>query len=66
MEVQPEILQILEAIEDAVILADSDMNVRTITPSMEHLAGISADDARGVDTARIVADRILPEGKAEG
>ncbi len=65
-EVRPEILQILEAIEDAVILADADMKVRTITPSMERLAGISADDARDADAARIVADRILPEGKADG
>jgi len=64
--VRPEVLQILEAMEDAVILADSGMNVRTVTPSMERLAGISADDARGVDAARIVADRILPEGEADG
>lgn len=61
MEVRPEILQILEAMEDAVILADSDMNVRSVTPSMERLAGIPADDARGADAGRIVADRILPE-----
>ncbi len=66
MEVRPEILQILDAMEDAAILADSDMNVRTITPSMERLAGISADDARDADAVRIVADRILPEGKADG
>jgi len=64
--VRPEVLQILEAMEDAVILADSDMFVRAVTPSMERLAGISADDARGVDAARIVADRILPEGEADG
>ncbi|WP_292366679.1 MULTISPECIES: PAS domain-containing protein [unclassified Methanoculleus] len=65
MEVRPEILQILEATEDAVILADSNMNIRTITPSMERLAGISADDARGADAARIVADRILPEADGD-
>lgn len=65
-EVRLEILQILEAMEDAVILADAEMNVRTITPSMERLAGVSADDARDADAARIVADRILPEGKADG
>ncbi len=61
MEVRPEILQILEAMGDAVILADSGMNVRAITPSMERLAGISAGDARGADAVRIVADRILPD-----
>ncbi len=66
MEVRPEILQVLDAMEDAVILADPDMKVRTVTPSMERLAGISADDARDADAARIVADRILPEGKADG
>ncbi|WP_250987274.1 PAS domain-containing protein [Methanoculleus oceani] len=65
MEVRPEILQVLDAMEDAVILADSDMNVRTITPSMECLAGISADDARGADAARLVADRILPEADGD-
>ncbi len=64
-EVRPEILQVLDAMEDAVILADSDMLVRTITPSMERLAGISADDARGADAARIVADRILPEADGD-
>ena len=62
MEVRPEILQILDAMEDAAILTDSDMFVRAITASMERLAGISADDARGADAARIVADRILPDG----
>ena len=51
--------------EDAVILADADMNVRTITPSMERLAGISADDTRGADAARIVADKILPEADGD-
>jgi PAS domain S-box-containing protein len=61
MEVRPEILQILEAVEDAVILADARMTVRTVTPSMERLAGISAGDARGTDAVRIVADRVLLE-----
>ncbi|MCK9306896.1 MAG: PAS domain-containing protein, partial [Methanoculleus sp.] len=65
MEVRPEILQILDAMEDAVILADADMNVRTITPSMERLAGISAGDARNADAARIVADKILPEADTD-
>ena len=64
-EVRPEILQILEAMEDAVILADPGMNVRTITPSMERLAGISADDARNTDAAHIVADRVLPEADGD-
>ncbi|WP_082122733.1 PAS domain S-box protein [Methanoculleus sediminis] len=64
-EVRAEILQILDAMEDAVILADSYMNVRTVTPSMERLAGISADDARGADATRIVADRILPEANGD-
>jgi PAS domain S-box len=63
--VRPEILEILDAMEDAVILADADMNVRTITPSMERLAGISADDTRGADAARIVADKILPEADGD-
>ncbi len=63
--VRPEILEILDAMEDAVILADADMNVRTITPSMERLAGISAGDARGADAARIVADKILPEADGD-
>ena len=63
--VRPEILQVLDAMEDAVILADADMNVRTITPSMERLAGISADDTRGADAARIVADKILPEADGD-
>nr|WP_303716461.1 PAS domain-containing protein [Methanoculleus marisnigri] len=62
---RPEILEILDAMEDAVILADADMNVRTITPSMERLAGISADDTRGADAARIVADKILPEADGD-
>lgn len=65
MEVRPEILQILEATEDAVILADSNMKVRTITPAMELLAGISADDARDADAGCIVADRILPEADGD-
>ncbi|MDV2480710.1 PAS domain S-box protein [Methanoculleus sp. Wushi-C6] len=60
-EVRPEVLQLLDAMEDAVILADAGMNVRAVTPSMERLAGISADDALGADAVRIVADRILPE-----
>ncbi len=59
-EVRREILQVLEAMEDAVILTDSDMRVRTVTPSMERLAGISAGDARGADAVRLIADRILP------
>lgn len=40
---------------------EPDMEVRPITASMERLAGISADDARGADAARIVADQVLPE-----
>jgi PAS domain S-box-containing protein len=60
-EVRPEILQILEAVDDAAILADSDMRVRAITLSMERLAGISAGDARGADAVRLVADRLLPD-----
>ncbi|MDD4137371.1 MAG: PAS domain-containing sensor histidine kinase [Methanoregula sp.] len=61
MEVRPETLQVLEAMEDAVILADAGMTVRAITPSMERLAGISAGDARGADAVRFVADRLLPD-----
>ncbi|WP_292729045.1 PAS domain S-box protein [Methanoculleus sp.] len=63
--VRPEILEILDAMEDAVILADSGMFVRTITPSMERLAGISAGDARNADAARIVAEKILPEADGD-
>lgn len=66
MEVRPEVLQILEAIEDGIILADSRMKIRTITPSMERLAGISADGVRGADAAHIVANRILPDTGQRG
>ncbi len=61
VEVRPDTLQILEAMEDAAILADAGMQIRAVTPSMERLAG----DVRGADAIRIVADRILPEETAD-
>ncbi len=58
-EIRTGVFDVLSGAAEATCIVNPEMEVLWINPAMEHLASISAGDAKGSNVLRFLADRVL-------